>query len=124
MKIDRVTYSKKFPYAPYLNFDIGFEASLDDTDDPVKALDRLKTMVEGYYKENIELPQPPSPPEEQVQTIQVSSQIKRTKSVQEVYADEIKSCNTLSALKAWTFLSSQNAALKPIYDAKLKELSK
>ena len=53
-----VKYSKKFPYAPYLNEDIGFEIELDDTEGkPLPeaiqvTLGFLKEMAEKFHKDN------------------------------------------------------------------------
>ena len=53
-----VKYSKKFPYAPYLNEDIGFEIELEDTEGkPLPeaiqvTLGFLKEMAEKFHKAN------------------------------------------------------------------------
>jgi hypothetical protein len=53
-----VKYSKKFPYAPYLNEDIGFEIELEDTEGkPLPqaiqvTLGFLKEMAEKFHKDN------------------------------------------------------------------------
>lgn len=46
-----VKYSKKFPYAPYLNEDIGFEMEIPDDGDPMAELVTLKHMAERFHKE-------------------------------------------------------------------------
>lgn len=53
-----VKYSKKFPYAPFLNEDIGFEtevnATIFDGDEELilLALRKLKSIAEKFHKEN------------------------------------------------------------------------
>jgi len=53
-----VKYSKKFPYAPFLNEDIGFEIELEDTEGkPLPeaiqvTLGFLKQMAEKFHKDN------------------------------------------------------------------------
>lgn len=47
-----VKYSKKFPYAPYLNEDIGFEIEIPDDGDPLMELASLKEMAEKFHKDN------------------------------------------------------------------------
>lgn len=52
-----VKYSKKFPYAPYLNEDIGFEQEVDinaltQPDAVLDALGKLKAIAEKFHKDN------------------------------------------------------------------------
>lgn len=57
-----VKYSKKFPYAPYLNEDIGFEIEIDESyggakgvsleDMVLETLAALKSMAEKFFKES------------------------------------------------------------------------
>jgi hypothetical protein len=50
-----VKYSKKFPYAPFLNEDIGFEMSIPDNSnraDMLVALSTLKEIAEKFHKDN------------------------------------------------------------------------
>lgn len=51
MKIITVSYKKKFPAGVYLNEDIGFEASVDDTEDPLKTINLLRELAELSHKE-------------------------------------------------------------------------
>ena len=52
MKIDRVTYKKIFPLAPYVNQQIGVEVQVDEGEDPKDALDYAKGFIEGWHKDN------------------------------------------------------------------------
>lgn len=45
----KVTYSKKFPYAPYLNEDIGFETMADNEEDALIVAGRLKKMATKFF---------------------------------------------------------------------------
>jgi len=53
-----VKYSKKFPYAPYLNEDIGFEMQVDawgngiDEEKIIDGLNKLKAIAEKFHKDN------------------------------------------------------------------------
>lgn len=52
-----VKYSKKFPYAPYLNEDIGFEedrceVSIDDEEAVLSVLRKMHSIAEKFHKEN------------------------------------------------------------------------
>lgn len=47
-----VKYSKKFPYAPYLNEDIGFEITIPDDGNPEATLTMLKLLAEDFHKKN------------------------------------------------------------------------
>ena len=49
-----VKYSKKFPYAPYLNEDIGFEMEIpsDSKESAMLVLKELKEMAEKFHKDN------------------------------------------------------------------------
>lgn len=63
MKILTVFYSKKFPYAKYLNEEIGFDASLDNGEDPLLVAGKLKDLAtDFFYVTNTHL-LPPEDPE-------------------------------------------------------------
>lgn len=52
-----VKYSKKFPYAPYLNEDIGFEMEVDvdpniSAEVVLDSLSLLKSIAEKFHKDN------------------------------------------------------------------------
>ena len=49
-----VKYSKKFPYAPFLNEDIGFEMEIptDSKESAMLVLKELKEMAEKFHKDN------------------------------------------------------------------------
>ena len=49
MKVTRITYSKKFPYAPYLNEAIGFEADVYEGEDILQAIQELREKAETSF---------------------------------------------------------------------------
>jgi hypothetical protein len=51
MKIERVTYKKIFPLAPYINEQVGIEAILEEGDTPEQALSSLKKVAEEWHKQ-------------------------------------------------------------------------
>lgn len=50
MKILTVTFKKKFPAGAYLNEDIGFEAGIDDVEDVMSAINKLRDIAEQAHK--------------------------------------------------------------------------
>jgi hypothetical protein len=46
MKVIKITYSKKFPYAPYLNESIGFEAEISENENVLDCVHRLRDAAE------------------------------------------------------------------------------
>lgn len=69
-----VKYSKKFPYAPFLNEDIGFELEIADNDDPLEALATLKKYAEKFHKDNNpQLQETPLQSSSSIPEVQVSS---------------------------------------------------
>lgn len=51
MKVDRISYQKTFPLAPYVNEKIGVEIQLDG-DSPEQALYNAKKIVEEWHKQS------------------------------------------------------------------------
>lgn len=52
MKIKTVSYSKLFSLGMYMNERVGFEAEIDDTEDELAALDKLKSLAEEFHKQS------------------------------------------------------------------------
>jgi hypothetical protein len=57
-----VKYSKKFPYAPYLNFDVGLEeerheVSIDNPESVLDVLRKMDAIAEQYNKEKNQQPE-------------------------------------------------------------------
>lgn len=99
MKITKLTFSKKYPYAPYLNFDIGFEAEIGEGESPLEAIKQLEQMADNYHREKFpesypiqEIPQgeqEPSTPESKEQSI----------------IDQIKKSNEVTVIKSFELLA-------------------
>jgi len=49
MKITTINYSKRFPYAPYLNESIGFEATIEEGDNIQEAIQKLREQAEQSF---------------------------------------------------------------------------
>lgn len=47
-----IRYSKKFPYAPYLNEDIGFEMTIGEHENPLEKMEELRQMAKQFHKKN------------------------------------------------------------------------
>ena len=52
MKIKSVSYSKLYSLGMYMNERIGFEAEIDDTEDKLSALAKLKSLSETFHKQS------------------------------------------------------------------------
>jgi len=118
MNIDRIKYSKKFPYAPYLNEDIGFEMSISAGQDPKECLKYLKELAEEFYKENT-LPlldamrgtheriiQEEKPPATGLQAI----------------INDMNTCKDIKVLESYRLIVKNNPELQETYDNKLNQL--
>lgn len=130
-----VKYAKKFPYAPYLNEDIGFEMSIGDNENPLEALAKLKAIAEQFHKENnpqiyldaevwqsaTNEPLPNNIPIVQ-QPAALNPLVKKTK--EEGYIFLIENAKTMDELKSYTLLSKNYPSIQTAYDKKLKELNK
>ena len=46
MKVTKIIYSKKFPYAPYLNESIGFEAEISENENVLDCVQQLRDAAE------------------------------------------------------------------------------
>ena len=46
MKVTKIIYSKKFPYAPYLNESIGFEAEISENENVQDCVQQLRDAAE------------------------------------------------------------------------------
>lgn len=136
MKIERITYQKTFPLAPYVNEKIGVEIELSEGDKAEDTLDLAKTIVEGWHKENnphlyqqeSKEPWVSSPTISAPQTIEfrhvesipiISKDTERLKDTIEDMILECKSMEELAALKP----SATANGLIPQYMKKVKELS-
>jgi hypothetical protein len=101
-------YSKKFPYAPYLNEDIGYDISIPDNasdEEMIEAIVRLnRVATAAYYRLNPHIkPAAHIPQGEQVRQVDKGS-------VSDVVM-EIKACKDLKTLKTYCRI----AQLKPEY---------
>lgn len=50
MKVTKILYRKKFPYAPFLNEDIGFEAEVEDGECMKDVIQYLRETAEDSFK--------------------------------------------------------------------------
>lgn len=122
MKITTVTFSKKYPYAPYLNFDIGFEAEIGADENPLGALKELEEMSDRYHKNNYP----------QLEETYVSSQLEQEslpftpKTQPHSTIEAINTCTNLKELQDFQLLvknmSNKYPEIKTAYDNKLKQL--
>jgi hypothetical protein len=51
MRIERINYQKVFPCGAYLTERIGFEASMEDWEDPKAVVEELRQMAEDIHRE-------------------------------------------------------------------------
>jgi hypothetical protein len=51
MRVEKINYQKVFPVGSYLTERIGFEASMEDWEDPKAVVEELRQMAEDIHKE-------------------------------------------------------------------------
>lgn len=126
MKIIEANYSKKFPYAPYLNEDIGFRASLDEGEEPEEAILKLKAIAEQcWVKSNPQIQMGTDIrdiPQEQPVDKRVQAIIEDIKNCKAVY--EKNGFGIQVGLVAYEEISSNHPEIKVEYDLKMLELQK
>ena len=49
MQITKITYSKRFPYAPFLNELIGFDADIEEGENIQEAIQKLREQAEQSF---------------------------------------------------------------------------
>lgn len=52
MKITTVRFDKKYSYGPYLNYDVGADATLDEGETEQEAWSKLEKMCDNYHQTN------------------------------------------------------------------------
>ena len=115
MKVTKIIYSKKFPYAPYLNESIGFEAEVGENEHIDEAIQYLRELAEQSFTTahpNVVL-------QKQVEEVD-----KRTP--EQMKADDIAdimSSKTLQELDTFKLLKSIDKDYFNAYNTKLKELT-
>jgi len=114
MKETKIIYSKKFPYAPYLNESISLEAEVEinEIEDVQEALQMLREAAEESFK--TAHPQ-----------IKLETPVEEKKSEEEITQDTtlaISLCNTLEELREYNLLKNRNKAIFDIYKRKEYEL--
>lgn len=115
MKIDRVLYQKVFPLGRFDNEKIGFEASIDDVENPMEAISKLRELAEetfnaayptgltGTHERVIE--ETTNPPESRVQSI----------------IQDISTCKELKVLESYRLIANSNPLIQEAYNNKLKQ---
>jgi hypothetical protein len=116
-------YSKKFPYAPYLNEDIGYDISLPDNatdEEMIAATIRLNSIAERAFKAMN--PQATivatdfHTGEQGIQEVQADRRVG-------LIADDILSSPDIKTLESYRLLARAKPELREAYDKRLKELS-
>lgn len=118
-----VKYSKKFPYAPYLNEDIGFEMEILENvyTSPEKvllALSTMKAMAEKFFKES----NPGLAVETNYAAIPGHPQETQVEKRIGLFTDDIISSPDLQTLESYKLLVKGKPHLEKAYDFRLKEL--
>lgn len=119
-----VKYSKKFPYAPYLNEDIGFDKSIPDNateEEMIQAvIDLNRISTAAFNKMNPQLQVISGQSQTDFNTgpevIQVSKEVG-------IFGKDIMSCPDLKTLESYKLLVKGKPDLEEIYNTRLKELS-
>ncbi len=125
-----VKYSKKFPYAPWLNYDVGFEEDFvnltsDDEAGVLAALKKLDAIAVKHHKDN----NPQLTDDDGKVTIGHEPFSTTLKSIDRRSIDEleIKIDNATSEKELWELVSTNREdivkyGLQSVFDTKLNEL--
>lgn len=114
MKVIKISYSKKFPYAPYLNESIGFEAEILENENVLDCVQQLRDAAELSFTTahpNVVLTTP----------------IEQTLTKEQITEGNLKAindCTTLQELESYKLLTKQGKQEFNAYNTKLKELTK
>jgi len=128
MIVDKISYQKVFPIAPYINEKIGVEIQLDEHDIPGEALTHAKELVEQWHKEanpglylyqTVPFEPPVTAP---TQVIPAEKPIPEDQRIESLIAD-IYSCGQLKVLESYRLLAKTHPSLQQAYDEMLKKLS-
>jgi len=112
MKVTTINYSKRFPYAPYLNESIGFEATIEEGEDIQEAIQKLRTAAE----ESFTAAHP---------TIVLKPAIEQVLSKEEITEGNIKAimdCKTLEELETCKLLTKQGKDEFNAFNVRKKQL--
>lgn len=126
MTIEKINYQKTFNLGNYSSERIGVDINLTKGDDPIKALDEAKKLVEQYHKENNpvlygEYSNPVVHPATLTsQPIEVKQNEPRNRLGQII--DDINSCSDVKILESYKLIAKNNPVLQVAYDQKLKQL--
>lgn len=116
-------YSKKFPYAPYLNEDIGYDISIPDNasdEEMIEAIVRLnRVATAAYYRLNPQIKNAAQMPQGQ----QIVPEVQVEKGDKGGIENEITNCPDIRTLQTYALMVQQYPSLAPIYNQRKKELS-
>ncbi len=125
MKIEKVTYQHPFIIGPFLQRKVGFEASLDEGEDPKEALNQLKAIAEEWDKES----NPGQTISEDQEVLQQAIQTdKPAENRIAILIGDIQKETVLrlpdgtGGLDAWKLLADRQPALKEAYETRRKQI--
>jgi len=114
MKVTKIIYSKKFPYAPYLNESIGFEADVLEGENVYDSIQILRELAENSFKTAHPTVIPQTP-------------VEQTRSKEEMVADTIQAITstlTMKELEEYKLLKGVSKDIFNAYNVREKELIK
>jgi hypothetical protein len=112
MKVTTINYSKRFPYAPYLNESIGFEATIEEGEDIQESIQKLREQAEQSFSN--------AHP-----TIVLKPAIEQVLSKEEITEGNIKAimdCKTLEELETCKLLTKQGKDEFHAFNVRKKQL--
>lgn len=112
MKVTKIIYSKKFPYAPYLNESIGFEADVLEGENVYDSIQILRELAENSFKT--------AHP-----TVILQTPVEEVLSKEEIKANTLKAiseCKTQEELEEFKLLKSTDRNIFIAYNAKQVQL--
>lgn len=127
MKINTVTFSKKYNYAPFLNYDLGAEATLDEGETEQEAWSKLEAMGNQYHKDHHTI----SP--EELERMMHDTPVQFYQSKQEVVTTpeqetkniiaSIEKCENETQLLEYKLVALKNVQTKGSYNLRKKQLN-
>jgi hypothetical protein len=125
MRIEKINYQKLYPIGNFLNERVGFEASIDENDDPQQALAQLKEMADKFHeKNNAENNHQESGESPENSSHKENSEPKPPQEIQIGNIEAgIRSCRDIKILETYRLIIKKDAGLQKAYDEMMEKLT-
>jgi hypothetical protein len=118
MKVEKVSWSGHIPYASFLNHRPGFDAFLEEGEDPIEALLKLKALADQFHK----LAYPPQQDDESIHSSQIENQEPKELQMDKI-EDGIRTCKEIKVLETYRFIIKKYPRLQKAYDEMMEKLT-